>query len=220
MIRHPWVHHFLETHIADFDRVFLFDAFDCYFHRDPFEVLNFDEMVFFEEGWALKNAGMNKRWIQTCFNNSLFLTIQDFPTVCSGTIYGSARIFLQFEQLLQQHRWWEHCTLDQPIINVLIATGEFQAADVPFRLLSCTSAVLTLSNCSRTIKEVNGVKEVFNGDGVVPHVVHQWKSFLAFAKLYVQRCDMSEYISRYQMMDRQNLNWSMPQRQFPVDSLE
>jgi hypothetical protein len=50
MIRHPWIAMFLKEHWREIDHVFMMDAFDGYFHRDPFEDLNFEGMAFFEEG--------------------------------------------------------------------------------------------------------------------------------------------------------------------------
>jgi hypothetical protein len=212
MIRHPWIATFLKEHWWEFDHVFMMDAFDCYFHRDPFEDLNFEGMVFFEEGWPVSKTDVNSQWISECFGDEMMFRLNDCSVVCSGTIYGSVDAFLQFEEILLKNRWWKNCVVDQPILHVLLYTGELDAHGVSYILMPCTGPVLTLSNCSRSIESVSGGLEVFNGDGVVPHVVHQWKSFPDFRDLYMRRCDMTEY-----MIDRQrrlgvDLNWSAPER--------
>jgi hypothetical protein len=79
--------------------------------------------------------------------------------------------------------------------------------------MSCTSPVLTLSNCPRSIQPVGGVLEAFNGDGIVPHVVHQWKAFTEFRTLYVERCDMTDFIANLQKELGIDLNWSAPIRE-------
>jgi hypothetical protein len=194
MHRHPWILAFLTEHEGEFDRVFMFDAFDCYFHRDPFEELNFDEMAFFEEGWDLRVAGDNEMWVEICFNRSFFYTMCDHPTLCSGTMYGSARVFVAFERLLLDQRFWVHCSLDQPILNVIVYTGVMKATGVPYRTVPCTGPILTLSHCPRSIRLENGVWEAFNNESRVPHVVHQWKAYDDFRQLYVERCNMTDYI--------------------------
>jgi hypothetical protein len=208
MHRHPWLLRYLTKHRGELDRVLMFDAFDCYFHRDPFEELNFDEMAFFQEGWDLRDAGLNGGWIESCFGHSILLSISDKLTLCSGTIYGSAQVFEAFEHLILQPRFWKHCPLDQPILNVLVYTGEMKSANVPYRLMSCTGPILTLSNCNRSITLQNDTLEAFNQEGRVPHIVHQWKAFDDFRSLYVERCNMTDYVHRVLGWS----DWTMPVR--------
>jgi hypothetical protein len=212
MVRHPWMLAFLKEHGSEFDHIFMMDAFDCYFHRDPFEELNFEGMAFCEEGWEMRSAGVNPEWIEECFNASVLKSIETFGVVCSGTIYGTPAAFIQFEQILLERQFWAHCALDQPILNYLIHTGEFRSRGVRYRLMPCNSTVLTLSNCPRAIKPVGGIPEAFNGDGVVPHVVHQWKAFENFRELYVKRCDMTDFMRKLESQLGRDLNWSAPVR--------
>jgi hypothetical protein len=213
MVRHPWISVFLKTHRTEFDHVFMMDAFDCYFHRDPFEFLNFEEMAFFEEGWTIENAGVNGPWIEECFDQTVRTKLLKFGAVCSGTMYGTPSLFLKFEAVILERHFWEHCGVDQPILNVLVHTGELQTRGIPFRIMSCTSPVLTLSNCPREIKNVDGVLEVFNGNNTVPHVVHQWKAFEDFRTLYVKRCDMTQFMKNLEEKLGIDLNWSAPMRE-------
>jgi hypothetical protein len=213
MIRHPWIATFLKEHWWDFDHVFMVDAFDCYFHRDPFEDLNFEGMVFFEEGWPVIETRVNAQWINVCFADEMVYRLNYCDVVCCGTIYGTVDAFLQFEELLLEQRWWKRCTIDQAILNVLLHTGELDARGVRYTMMPCAGPVLTLSNCPRSIGSVSGELEVFNGDGVVPHVVHQWKSFPDFRDLYVKRCDMTKYMIDLQKMLGIDLNWSAPERE-------
>jgi hypothetical protein len=211
MYRQWWICGFLEEHVSEFDRVFMFDAFDCFFHRDPFELLRYETMAFAQEGWLIKDAGLNGGWIESCFNRSVLMSIANQPTLCSGTIYGPAPLFLKFVKLLTQKRWWKQCVLDQPILNVLVATGVLKSEGIPYVLLTCSSPVLTLSNCHRRITGVGKAREVFNGADIIPSVVHQWKSFEDFAELYAERCDMAKKIKELEARLGKSLNWSLPE---------
>jgi hypothetical protein len=169
-------------------------------------------MAFFEEGWPMRSAGVNGKWIRECFGEEMLNRLGDCGVVCSGTIYGTVDAFLQFEEVLLERRWWKTCTVDQPILNVLLYTGELEVHGVQYVVMPCAGPVLTLSNCPRNIASVSGELEVFNGEGVVPHVVHQWKSFRGIRDLYVKRCDMTKYMIAMQKRLGINLNWSAPDR--------
>jgi hypothetical protein len=213
MIRHPWIQSFLTDHLDEFDRVFMFDAFDCYFHQDPFEVLNFQAMGFFKEGWTIGDTEVNEEWTYRCFNHSVLASIRQFDVLCSGTIYGPPAEFLKFEAVLFDRDYWRHCNVDQPILNYIVHTGVLKSRGISYRLLSCTGPVLTLSNCSRNFTIVDGMKEVVKGDGVVPHVVHQWKAFPEFSELYVSRCNMTKCIRKLEQDLGISLNWTEPTRE-------
>jgi hypothetical protein len=213
MLRHHWIFDYLTEHVNELDHVFMMDAFDCFFHRDPFEELNWnDTMAFVDEGWLLDNSGPNGGWITECFGASVLSTIGHFDTLCSGTIYGSARRFLEFEKVFLAGDLWEHCAVDQAMLNYLVYSGKLQAAGIPYMILPCNGTVLTLSNCPREFKDVNGMREVFNDKGVVPHVVHQWKARDDFRNMYVGRCDMTAYIRHLENESGQSLNWAPPVR--------
>jgi hypothetical protein len=194
LVRHRWIRNFLIENLHQFDHVFMMDPFDCYFHRDPFEKLSFGEMAFLGEGWPISIAGINVLWIQNCFNLSVFNAINQFEVLCCGTIYGPLALFLEFEDILLKNDYWEHCPVDQPILSVLVYTVVLKSRGIPYRLMSCLSPVLTLSNCQTDTVPVDGTQEILNSDGVVPHVVHQWKAFPKFAELYTSRCNMSKFI--------------------------
>jgi hypothetical protein len=215
MIRHPWLQHFLLGSIGSVDRIFMVDAHDVFFHRDPFEVLNFtDSMAFFVEGCPIGRAGMNAGWMKHCFGEAALAEVRDNDTICAGTIYGDAKSFIRFlDVILNRMYGTQHnCAIDQPIVNWVVYHGDLQRAGVKFRLMPCNGPVLTLSNCPRTIRRVGEIEEGFNSDGVIPHVVHQWKSFIPWKWMYVRRCNMTVYIRTLEARTGQDLNWTEPVR--------
>jgi hypothetical protein len=126
IVRHNWLLAFLQDHGSEFDRVFMMDAFDIFFHRDPFEVLTAtDTMVFFEEGWSLMGAGLNPSWLQNCYG-TLADPILVNQTLCCGTLYGGTAVFIQFlRTLLELWPPREKCPWDQAVLNFLMYTNEF-----------------------------------------------------------------------------------------------
>jgi hypothetical protein len=215
MIRHPWLRDYLSAHGSEFDRVFMVDAHDTYFERDPFEVLNeTDLMVFFEEGWVLGIAGLNVWWLELCFGKQGMAQVSNRETLCSGTIYGGTAVFQQFLEILLQKSLWQgkDCTVDQPILNWIVYNGNLARAGIKFLTMSCTGVVLTLAHCGRHITVVQGVKVGINAENVVPHVVHQWKAWADFKAMYLERCDMTQYIRDREKKTGVWLNWTLPIR--------
>lgn len=216
MTRHPWMRDYLSAHGSEFDRVFMVDAHDIYFERDPFEVLTeTDSMVFFEEGWPLRVAGLNMWWLDLCFGQSGRDQVSHGETLCSGTIYGGTAVFQRFLDIICQKSLWQRtdCTVDQPILNWLVYSGALGRAGIKFHSMSCTGPVLTLARCPRHIGVVQGIMVGFNAAGVIPYVVHQWRARRDFKDMYVERCDMTQYIRNYEKRTGIWLNWSRPIRE-------
>jgi hypothetical protein len=190
----------------------MLDAYDIFFHRDPFEVLSFNNtIVLFEEGWPIRNAGVNPWWIDVCFGTDGD-KIKDQQAICSGTIFGPPDVFIKFAEFVLEKWPKPNCLWDQPIINYLLYTAEFERIGVKITKFDCNGPVLTLSNCPQSVKEVNGIREGFNGKNEIPYVVHQWKQFPDFKEMYVDRCDMTDYIMKLAKINKIDLNWVTPIR--------
>jgi hypothetical protein len=101
MACHSWLRDYLTAHGSEFDRVFMVDAHDTYFERDPFEGLNeTDSKVFFEDRWPLGVAGLNVWWLDLCFGERRTQQVAHEQTLYSGTIYGSTSVFLRFLDII------------------------------------------------------------------------------------------------------------------------
>jgi hypothetical protein len=215
LVRFQWILAFLNDAQEEIDRVFMLDAYDVFFHRDPFEVFNSTtQMSLIEEGWPLRVAGVNAMWMTACFSQRATPFMWD-ETICSGTIYGPTQLFVKFATLVLS-TWATlniyQCLWDQPIINFLFHSKEFERNGIPAESFPCHGPVLTLSNCPSSVKRVDGVLEGFNGKGRIPYVVHQWKQFSNFRDMYVDRCDMSEYMNETAAATGVPLNWTRPAR--------
>jgi hypothetical protein len=213
-MRHPWLRGFLREHSSEVDRIFMVDSFDSYFHRDPFEVLSFtDAIAFFAEGWPLARAGANVMWIRNCFGAAAIEKVGGNETLCSGTIYGGTAPMLRFLDLFIEGEYWgQDCIWDQPIVNWMVWTGILARGGVNVKVFGCAGPILTLSNCSRRLVDRGGVAEVVNSDGVIPHVLHQWKAFPEFRKPYLTRCHMSQALGEWDSQNRRLFGWRPPSR--------
>jgi hypothetical protein len=212
LVRFQWILSFLKTCQFKIDRLFMLDAHDIYFHKDPFEVLTSkDTMIFIEEGTKIKNDQYNTEWIDLCFGAN-GTRVKNQTIICAGTIYGPPHLFIKFAELVLARWPLPDCLWDQPIVNYLIYTGELAKVGIKTQSMDCNGPVLTLSSCSQSVKPVNGVLEGFNGKDEIPYVVHQWKQFEAFRDMYIDRCDMSEYMEQLQLHMGIDLKWKKPVR--------
>jgi hypothetical protein len=211
-VRFQWIRGFLKEHTHEIDKLFMLDAFDIFFHRDPFEALFFnDTLVLIGEGWSLRRAGLNPGWLATCYGTNA-KHVLDNETICAGTIFGPPAVFIAFVELLLAKWPQPHCLWDQPIVNYLLYSGEMKKAGIKVKALNCFGPVLTLARCPKRVARVGDVQEGFNGNDEIPHVVHQWKHFPLFLDMYVERCNMKEYMTKLQKMLKVDLNWSEPIR--------
>jgi hypothetical protein len=211
MARHPMLLGYLRAHGSEFDRILVSDAWDSYFERDPFELLTVtDGMCFIEEGWAIGRAGMNPLWMRQCFGSRALALVRQHQTVCSGTIYGGTAPFIRFLEVLMNEKNWEKCDLDQPILNWIVYGGDLVAAGVKIYTFDCNGPILTLANCPKSVVEANGVRAIHNGKQKVPHIVHQWKAFDEYKGMYLQRCDMTDYMRKLEETTGLWFNWTAP----------
>jgi hypothetical protein len=211
-IRHQWLRDYLGNHSAEFDRVAMLDLYDNYVNRDPFEVFDKPETItFIEEGWKIDEAGVNGWWVDVCFGEA-GRRIKFNETLCTGTIFGGPAVLLKFINVLFERWPGIGCQWDQPVVNWIVWTGVLDELGIRWRTKDCNGWVLTLSKCPSHVALVGHVKEGFNGNNQIPHLVHQWKQFGDWKDMYVERCDMTEYVARLEKFEGRNLNWSAPER--------
>jgi hypothetical protein len=213
-VRFQWIFEFLKKDHDGIDRVFMLDAFDIFFHRDPFEVMFFENtLVLIGEGWAIGAKGNkpNRWWQDVCYGQK-GNRVKNNETICAGTIFAPFHIFVRFTELLLVKWPMSHCLWDQPIGNYLFYTGELRTAGINVKVLGCLGPVLTLAACPQKVLSVGDIKEGFNGNDEIPYVVHQWKRRPQFRDMYVERCDMSAFMKQQQRLLKSNLNWLKPIR--------
>jgi hypothetical protein len=212
MIRHPWIANFLDRNGEDIDRVLMIHAFDCYFHRDPFEVLNFDAMGFFDEGRLVEQSSSTMSWMMECFTKKVGRQVSNATVLNAGVIFGPAKLFVEFETVIRTALYWRQCRMDWPILTLIVALGRLTEAGVPYRILSCDGPVLTATACSWKVVEFGGWPEPTNSGGVVPHIVHQWRGIGQLREMYIQKCDLTQYMTEVEIPKGAWSNWSAPVR--------
>jgi hypothetical protein len=144
-----YLRQWLETRLDKFDRIFYFDAYDVFFQSDPFQRLVFPgSMTFVEEGVTVRHQYGNFRWIRNCIGPHVAEAMLDFPVICSGTVAGDTRAFYQYlVVLLSNASLWAACRFDQPQINYLAWSGEFERAGVPYQVQGCNGTVNGIIEC-------------------------------------------------------------------------
>jgi hypothetical protein len=178
---------FLEEWQESTDRVFMIDPSDCYFQRDPFELLNFEGMGFFDHGLRFQEETSPRSWVEECFTKTAGFEVANRTVIHSGAIFGTVKEFTAFEAVLQKRKYWRHCYEDWPIINVLVARGLLEAEGIPYKVFSCKGPVLSAEKCPHRIAEA-----VVNYAGVESHVLYGWKKMPNIKALYQRSCDLPD----------------------------
>jgi hypothetical protein len=210
MIHYPWVAEYLHRHGGEFARVLMFHAYDCYFSRDPFEIVGFDAMGFVDDGSRFENADQAAGWIAECVGPGAVPEVANRTVINSGVIFGPAKLFVEFEKLLLTPEYWANCRLDWPIIDMIVANDALQKAGIRYHVLSCNGPVLTVPACKWGVLALNGVQEVTSKVGVFPHIVHQWAGVAELSDLFRRKCDLTDYIRGVEKGKGVQLNWSVP----------
>lgn len=195
-IRNTMALEFLRAREDQFDRVIMMDAFDVYFQSDPFEFLNFPNSIALgSEGVKIKDDWWDTEWVKGCYGKEGLKEIGDKVINCYGVIYGPMKLFLKFLSIIMEPKNWEHCGIDQAVMNYLYHTGYFASQGVDVKVFDCNGPILTLNLCPKDIKVFNGVRETVNGKGVVPAIVHQWNKNRTYKHLYYERCNIPKFLS-------------------------
>lgn len=194
MIRYEYEAKWLEEHVDEVDRVFHTDAFDVFFQGDPFaRHVRFDRLTFVVEPHCFRSCGWNLAWMQRCYPEAGSKFNHNF-ILCSGSISGSSTEYLKLVKLMMAQNEWTKCweaSLDQPILNYLVWTGEVTKAGINYSLTGCDGGFLTVQWCvTEENVKFNEHNQITSDDGSVPSYIHQYNRIPAFQKQLFQICNI------------------------------
>jgi hypothetical protein len=192
--RSEWLLQYLEKRVGEFDRVFYFDAFDVFFQRDPFDRLVMaDHMTFVSEGLKLREQHNNMEMIAGCFGKEAAISAGPNPLICSGTVAGDARVYVEYLKVLTGNLTrWHGCPTDQQQINHLVWNGGLTEAGIKFQVLGCDGPVNSMYFCWKHRLRFDG--ELFdiseNAVELNTAVAHHFRRWGDIVRNYFDRCGL------------------------------
>jgi hypothetical protein len=193
--RAEWMLAWLRPRVGEVSRVFYVDAFDAFYQGDPFEGISTrEEMVFVGEGIQIRDQKGNVELIDQCFGAGVAQGLGEHELLCSGTVVGHVRAFVQWlELLIGDPGRWRVCRLDQPQINWLLWTGAATNAGLQWRVLGCDGPANSMYFCPRHRIEIgNGFFDVSaNATRPVNAIIHHYLGWPSIVRNNYRRCKRS-----------------------------
>jgi hypothetical protein len=188
---------FLEAHAAEYEGSFVFvlDARDCYFQRDPFTIdIGNASLAVFLEGVKIATEKFNAGWMRVCYGDAQVKAFASLYVTCAGTIYGTYRGVIAYMKAQESQTLAESTACrasfghDQGHHNFIVYSGLLQD-----QLAAAGLGGLRIYNNSHGPVQTLGAKgccklsfdahgRVVNQRGDVAHVLHQfdrWKGLAA-----------------------------------------
>jgi hypothetical protein len=195
MIRYECIREYLDGH-SDVERVFHSDAHDVFFQGNPFSSgLPSDAIEFVVEPHAIRTCGWNLAWITRCYGGRGDVLSKRF-IVCSGSIGGSAKEFRKLIGLMIGQPEWKTCwdfSLDQPILNYLLWTGEMDRYGIKYVLGGCEAGFYTIQWCTLEKQVImNEDNVVVSRAGSAPFYIHQYNRVDKLGEFLFHRCFVRE----------------------------
>lgn len=193
MDRYEHEYDWLSENIDSVDRVFHTDAFDVFFQGDPFtDVLSNESLLLALEPHQFRSCGWNLAWLKECYGDTVLSQLSHHFILCSGSIGGSAEHYLKLLDLMITSNHWLKCwdaSMDQPILNYLIWSGNAKKHGIEYQLTGCNGGFFTMQWC------IKGKNILYNEHGqitslenTVPVYIHQYNRYDQLQKELFAKC--------------------------------
>jgi hypothetical protein len=192
-MRWEWYYRFLSEHSTEFDRIFHTDAFDAFFQGDPFaqSVLP-TSLYLLGEGRYIGSCPVNSQWILKCAGAAGLTAVKRRQVLCSGSVFGSAELFLGFVNAMVNRSGWDDCWQkghDQGVINHMVYTELF--GKFTLQIWGCESGYLTMGSCSQVGFHFDSKKRVVTSLMRKPCIyIHQYNRYSAVDSEFQRKCGL------------------------------
>ena len=188
MVRFNFEAQWLRNHTGEVDRVLHTDSFDVVFQGDPFAgLIPSASLLFALEPHAIRSCGWNLAWFTEVYGEEVKNRFQMDLIICSGTISGSAQMYLKLVELMVgQREWEEHYgpSNDQPILNYLVWSGRVEEEGIAYGFAGCDSGFMTVQWCVINHTPLYDTDDnILSPVGEVPVYVHQYTRIKSLEKL-------------------------------------
>jgi hypothetical protein len=148
--RWEWIFEYLWAHLNEFDRLLHTDAFDVYFQGDAFgTAVPKDVLYVVSESRPIGTCPVNSQWVLKCFGKAGLEIVKRRHILCSGSVIGGARHFLELVKEMVNTSEWDDCwqkAHDQGAFNYLFWSK--LSGRIPHRIMGCESDFLTMGYCA------------------------------------------------------------------------
>jgi hypothetical protein len=197
MLRFEYEFAWLKAHSDSVDRVFHTDSFDVYFQGDPFAShISRTALKLVLEPHQIRSCGWNLAWVRACYGAPVLEELRHKFIICSGSIAGGLGPYLLLLELMINQSQWRKCweeSMDQPILNYLIWSGEASDVGIPYELTGCDEGFFTVQWCvlERNVR-YNEHGQVISVMNRVPSYIHQYNRLQALSNHFYRSCHMKE----------------------------
>ena len=171
--------------------IMLLDARDSFFQTNPFEGLprNQGGLLYFfgenAEATRLGRSTKNMNWLRRSYGEATLSALAKKPTICSGSTMGE-QVAIETYLRAMVNEWDENdikmTGADQGFHNYLYYSGKLSNSKTISKLVVWEQGKGIINNLgalrTRTFSEWgfynNATSEVYNWDGTLSPVVHQW----------------------------------------------
>jgi hypothetical protein len=193
MFRYECILEYMNEHPM-IQRVFHSDAHDVFFQGNPFASgIPSDRLLFVVEPHCIRTCGWNLAWITGCYGSRGNALTKRF-IVCSGSIGGSAIEFRKLIELMISQNEWKHCwdvSLDQPIVNYLMWTGEIDKHGIQYAIGGCESGMYTMQWCTYEKQiRMNDDNVIISQTGNPPFFLHQYNRIDNLSPYLFEKCSV------------------------------
>ena len=164
----------------EYERVLLTGIRDVIIQTDPFVYDPGDALCCFLESILLRESAWNRMWLHDGFNQQELERIHDNPVSCAEIVYGNHKRVLEYVELMLPHicsPGLKVRVIDQAVHNYLLWNGLLGEVRT-FR--PGKGIVFTMGyhydGRGQSIW-MNVADQVFNDDGTVAPVIHQYDRF-------------------------------------------
>ena len=197
MIRYKYEYEWLLNHTL-ISRVFHSDAYDVYFQKDPFGAasLNKEKLTFVVEPHPIRSCGWNQNWFESCYGDRELLKYKNEFIICSGSIIGNATEYIKLLEIMLNTSEWDKCygiSMDQPILNHLVWSGELKEKGVNYKFTGCDGGFMTVQWCVvNRMVNINDKGQILSPAGHVPAYLHQYNRVDKLEKYLYKSCQMKK----------------------------
>lgn len=174
------------------DRVLHTDSFDVFFQGDPFEYIPHDSLTFVVEPHQFRSCGWNLGWLTECYEGAVVNRMTHNFIICSGSIAGSIDHYIKLLELMIKQSAWSRCykpSMDQPILNYLVWSGNVANEGIKYRLTGCDDGFLTVQWCvleNKPLYNVHG--QIISQMKSVPSYIHQYNRLIPMMTRLYKQC--------------------------------
>ena len=195
---------FLNSNPDKYNLVFTSDLRDAFFQRDVFKLYNLKKPflgIAIEDGTLSERT--NKRWIIKSYGKKIYKTIKNKRIFCVGTVWGTAKKFCEFSNIMWKilDSEWSliHHVIEQAIGNYIIYHKKL-FNDCLVKSENKDGYVMTIGLTKRENIILDSKNNILNGKGEIAAVIHQYDRKHYIVKKLIHKFNLINHNERKEII--------------------